>query len=70
MYVHVVWWIFNGLFLITSYAFAQVSPKLYEPSPCIQQIDLTPQPHLTDMGLAVGVYTLVIGLFMLGFVRY
>lgn len=54
--VYTVWWSFNGVALIISYMQTFVTFVPYGINRCRDQIDLTPPPHLSDMGLTLGIF--------------
>jgi hypothetical protein len=54
--VYTVLWSFSGAALIISYVQQFVTSAPHEIDRCRDQINLTAQPHLSDMGLTLGIF--------------
>ncbi len=62
-FVYMVWWLSNGAALLISYLIKLVDVQAHVGNKCQDEIDLTPQPHLSDMVLALGVFMLLVAPF-------
>lgn len=54
--VYIIWWVSNGFVLMLLYLmkFVRLAPQ--NVNMCVYHMDLTAQPHLSDMGLVVGIF--------------
>ena len=66
--VYIIWWVSNGFVLMLLYLmkFVRLAPQ--NVNMCLYQIDLTAQPHLSDMGIVVGVFMPVAAFGFAGYI--